>query len=83
MQGLATSKPTVISIKFCEMGSFITTVRNRFFHNMNGGPKNLDSHSIVDSDAFFELLNRQCVAWLATIFLDIVGHHMSELEGRA
>lgn len=81
IQGGATESPRKISIQFCEMGSFIITVRNRFFHNMNGGVKNFDSQSIVDSDIFFSLLNNTCLSWIATIFLGILSHHLEQFDG--
>ncbi len=69
-----------LSIKFQDMGSFIITIRNRFFHNMNGGADNIKSEKIVDSDELFHLINNLALQWIATIFLGIFSHSISEFE---
>jgi hypothetical protein len=69
-----------LSINFCEMGSFIVTVRNRFFHNKNGGHKNLDSNFIVDSDKLFSFINPMAIHWLAMVFLQITTYSLSEFQ---
>lgn len=76
----ATEPPRVLSISYTEVGSFIITIRNRFFHYMNGGAKNIDSEEVVDSDLLFSLINKQCMYWLATVFLGVLSHNINEFE---
>lgn len=73
-----TVEPDKLSIKYLEMGSFIITLRNRFFHYLNGGAKNIDSSEIVDSDKLFSIVNPVSMYWLAMIFLGILTHGLNE-----
>lgn len=75
-----TSEPDVLSIKYCEMGSFIITVRNRFFHNLNGGSKNIESDKIVDSEELFSFINPMAMHWLSMIFLGVISYSLSEFQ---
>ena len=70
------------SIKFCEMGSFIVNVRNRFFHNLNGGATNIESNRIVDSDEFFSFINPMAMHWVSMVFLEITIYSLSEFQSR-
>ena len=76
----ATDSPRILSINYTEIGSFVINIRNRFFHYMNGDSRNIDSHDIVDSDLLFSLINKQCMYWLATVFLGILSHNISEFD---
>lgn len=75
-----TDEPRQISIKYCEMSSFIITIRNRFFHNMNGGAKNIQSKNIADIDLFFESMNDLAMQWLATVFLSVFTYSYSNYQ---
>lgn len=75
-----TVEPSKLSIKYCDMGSFIITIRNRFFHNMNGGKKNIDSEMVIDSDLFFHSINASAMQWLSTVFLGILSYNISEYQ---
>tara|TARA_R110002051_G_scaffold68231_2_gene122934 strand:- start:5382 stop:6311 length:930 start_codon:yes stop_codon:yes gene_type:complete len=68
------------SIKFCEMGSFIINVRNRFFHNLNSSANNIESNRIVDSDEFFSFINPMAMHWVAMVFLEITTYSLSEFQ---
>jgi len=74
-----TTEPRKLSINYCEMMSFIITIRNRFFHNLNSG-KNIESSKIVDSDLFFSLINRSSMEWISMVFLEIFSHNISEFQ---
>jgi hypothetical protein len=76
----STISPSILSINYKEVGSFIINIRNRFFHYMNGGQKNIDSDEIVDSDLLFSLVNKKCMYWLATVFLGVLSHNISEFD---
>lgn len=76
----STDSPRLLSIKFTEVGSFIVTIRNKFFHYMNGGASNIDSGSMIDSDLFFSLINRRCMYWLSTVFLGILSQNIDDFE---
>lgn len=80
MLAASTESPRVLSIKYTEVGSFIITIRNRFFHYMNGGAKNIESSSISDVDILFSLVNKKCLYWFATVFLAVVSHNAIEFE---
>jgi hypothetical protein len=67
-----TVENTVLSVPYTEIGSFIVTIRNRFFHFLNGGKKNIKSENVCDSDLLFSLLNEQCLFWLSSVFLEII-----------
>lgn len=75
-----TNEPRNLSIKYCDMGSFIISVRNRFFHNLNGGARNIESSSIVDSDEFFKLINPVSMRWISMIFIEILSYNISEFQ---
>lgn len=70
------------SVKFCEMGSFIINVRNRFFHNLNSSANNIESNRIVDSDEFFSFINPMAMHWVSMVFLEITTHSLSEFQSR-
>ncbi|WGY47019.1 hypothetical protein [Vibrio sp. ABG19] len=75
-----TDEPDKLSIKYCEMGSFIINIRNRFFHNLNGGAKNIESNKIVDSDELFSFINPAAMYWIATVLLGVVSFSLSEFQ---
>ncbi|SFX51655.1 hypothetical protein [Marinospirillum alkaliphilum] len=76
----STDSPRLLSIKYIEVGSFIITIRNRFFHYMNGGAKNIETSKINDIDNLFYVVNKKCLYWLATIFLAVISHSALEFE---
>lgn len=80
MIGDSTDSPRTLSINYTEVGSFIITIRNRFFHYKNGETKNIDSYEIIDSDILFSLINKQCMYWLATVFLGVLSHNIQEVR---
>lgn len=73
-----TDEPSKLSIKFGDMGSFIVTIRNRFFHNMNGHPNNIKSSNVPDSNLLFLSINDRALYWIATVFLGILSYNISE-----
>jgi hypothetical protein len=75
-----TYEPNMLSIKYCEMGSFIISVRNRFFHNLNGGAKNIESNKIVDSDELFSFINPMAMYWIAMVLLEVISFSLSEYQ---
>ncbi|PSU69508.1 hypothetical protein C9J20_01155 [Photobacterium phosphoreum] len=75
-----TDEPEMLSIRYCEMGSFIISVRNRFFHNLNGGATNIESKKIVDSDELFSFINPMAMYWIAMVFLEVVSFSLSEYQ---
>jgi hypothetical protein len=80
MLGEATQSPRILSIKFTEVGSFLITLRNRFFHFSNNGQKNIDTENLYDSDYVFGLLNEKFMHWITTIFLGILMHNIGDYE---
>ncbi|HTF96686.1 MAG TPA: hypothetical protein VL995_11180 [Cellvibrio sp.] len=76
----ATDNPRVLAIRYTEVGSFIITIRNRFFHYMNGGSKNIESSNISDVDILFSLINKKCLYWFSTVLLAVVTHNALEFE---
>ncbi|MPS33141.1 MULTISPECIES: hypothetical protein [unclassified Salinivibrio] len=75
-----TDEPDMLSIKYCEMGRFIISVRNRFFHNLNGGATNIESEKVVDSDELFSFINPVAMYWIAMVFLQIISFSLSEYQ---
>ncbi|WP_159821749.1 hypothetical protein [Colwellia sp. 20A7] len=69
-----------LSIKYCEMGSFLINVRNRFFHNLNGGSSNIESNRIVDADELFSFINPAALYWISMVFLEITTYSLSEFQ---
>ncbi|MFY7988808.1 MAG: hypothetical protein ACOVNP_08005 [Flavobacterium sp.] len=61
-----------LCIKFSEFSSFIITIRNRFFHLKNSQSTNIHSIDIVDSDFFFNLINRKCAYFLSLVTVLII-----------
>lgn len=76
----STDSPRLLSIKYIEVGSFIITIRNRFFHYMNGGAKNIETSKIADIDILFSLINKKCLYWLSTILLAVITHSAIEFD---
>lgn len=76
----STDSPRLLSIKYIEVGSFIITIRNRFFHYMNGGAKNIETSKISDVDNLFSIVNKKCLYWLSTIFLAVITHNALEFD---
>jgi hypothetical protein len=70
----------MLAIKYTDMGSFIINVRNRFFHNLNGGAKNIESDKIVDSDELFSFINPMAMHWIAMVFLQVTAYSLSEFQ---
>ena len=69
-----------LAIKYCEMGSFIISIRNRFFHNSNDRSNNIESHRIVDSDEFFSFINPMAMYWISMVFLGVTSYSLSEFQ---
>ncbi|HDZ09188.1 hypothetical protein [Pseudohongiella sp.] len=69
-----------ISINYCDMGSFIIHIRNRFFHNQSIVPNNIKSNRIVDSDTFFSFINPVAMYWLSLVLLQIMSFSLSEFQ---
>ncbi len=61
-----------ISIKFSHFSSFIITIRNRFFHLKNSQSQNISSVDIVDSDHFFQLINRKSAYFLSLVTIVVI-----------
>ncbi|NMD50874.1 hypothetical protein HG547_04410 [Shewanella sp. DNRA4] len=76
----STLEPDRLSIKYCEMGSFIISIRNRFFHNLNGGAKNIESGKVIDSDELFKFINPMAMYWIAMVFLEVISFSLSEYQ---
>ena len=70
----------MLAIKYKDMGSFIISLRNRFFHNLNGGAKNIQSDKIVDSDELFSFINPMAMHWIAMVFLQVTAYSLSEFQ---
>lgn len=66
------SKNSKISIQFSEFSSFIITIRNKFFHLKNSQDKNIQIVDIVDSDFFFNLINKKCAYFLSLVTLFVI-----------
>jgi hypothetical protein len=75
-----TEEPRQLSIKYCDMGGFLITVRNRFFHYLNDRSQNLEGRNIFDSDLMFSFVNDQGMQWIATVFLGITSYNLSEFQ---
>ena len=75
-----TTEHGLLCIKYCEMGSFIINIRNRFFHNLNGGSKNIESNRIVDSDEFFRFINPMAMHWLSMILFKVTHYSLSNFQ---
>lgn len=70
----------MLSIKYCEMGSFIITIRNRFFHNLNGSANNIESNKIVDSDEIFSFINPMAMHWLSQILFKVTHYSLTNYQ---
>jgi hypothetical protein len=73
-----TVDPVKLSVKYDDMGSFIISIRNRFFHNMNDHVKNIQSKDVPDSDLIFMAINDRALQWISNIFLEVLSHSLSE-----
>ncbi|MFQ6243004.1 hypothetical protein ACLMPP_00740 [Yersinia enterocolitica] len=74
-----TQEPRKLSIKFENMGDFVISIRNRFFHYRNESG-NLDSDRLVDSDEFFNCLNKYALQWICSIFILMFSHNLSDFQ---
>lgn len=75
-----TEEPRCLSIKYCDMGGFLITVRNKFFHNLSDKGRNLEGSTMVDSDLLFSLINKQGLQWISTIFLGVISYNLSQFQ---
>lgn len=76
-----TIEPRCLAINFCDFGSFIVSIRNKFFHYRNE-TGNIESERIVDSDLFFEHLNKYALQWICTVYITILTHNISQYQSR-
>lgn len=75
----STEDPRKLSIKYTEVGVFLITIRNRFFHYTNG-QENIESSNIADIDVLFSLINKKFLYWIATIILAVISHNAIQFE---
>lgn len=75
----STNEPRTLSIKYTEVGDFLITIRNRFFHYMNNRT-NIESSNIADVDVLFSLINKKFLYWISTIFLAVISHNAIQFE---
>lgn len=68
-----------ISVKYGNVGRFIITLRNGFFHNLSR-KDNINVESLRDSDKLFRLINDQCLYWISSILLAIISYHVSTIQ---
>lgn len=70
---------TEISIKYGNVGRFIITIRNSFFHNLSR-KDNINSEALKDSETLFSLINNQCFYWICSILLAVISHNISTIQ---
>ena len=70
----STEYPRVLRIKYTEVPTLVITIRNKFFHNMNGYKGNLEAASLPDVDQLFYQINKKSIYWITTIFLVIISN---------
>jgi hypothetical protein len=61
-----------ITTNYGQMLDFIINLRNRYFHFLSGTLQdNLSSNELMNSDLFFEIINKPIFNWIAYIFATI------------
>lgn len=73
-----TLEPSKLSVKYGDMGNFIITIRNRFFHNMNDHAKNIQSKNVADSDLIFLSVNDCALKWISAVLLEVLSFSISQ-----
>jgi hypothetical protein len=68
-----------ISVEYANVGRFIITIRNGFFHNLSR-KDNMNSEALKDSDTLFELINDRCFYWVSSIFLAVISYNVSTVQ---
>ena len=68
-----------ISIRYENVGRFITALRNGFVHNLSR-KDNLRVDRLKDSDSLFGVINDRCVYWISSILLAVITYNMSSNE---
>ena len=71
-----------LSVNFTDMGSFIITIRNRFFHLFNRGDNNIESEEIFDADALCEILTERCIGWISLIYFEILKNSLLTIRNQ-
>lgn len=62
-----------ITTRYGELLDFIISLRNRYFHFLSGTfQDNLSSNEIMNSDIFFDIINKHIFNWIAYIFTTIL-----------
>jgi hypothetical protein len=68
----STIENEIISIRFDQLHTVLLNVRNRYFHQMSGRGDNIKQAAVIDPDAFFLVLCRPLLTYVAKLFHDIV-----------
>ncbi|MFI7866786.1 hypothetical protein [Ectopseudomonas khazarica] len=73
-----------ISVEYGNVGRFIITIRNGFFHNLSR-KNNINSEELRDSDNLFRLINDRCLYWISSVLLAVISYNISttQLSGEA
>ncbi len=68
-----------ISVEYGNVGRFIITIRNAFFHNLSR-KDNINLEKLKDSDALFKLINDRCFHWICSVFLAVISYNISTTQ---
>ncbi len=68
-----------ISVEYGNVGRFIITIRNGFFHNLSR-KDNINSERLEDSDTLFNLINDRCFYWICSVFLAVISYNISTTQ---
>ncbi|MHC3921424.1 hypothetical protein [Alcaligenes nematophilus] len=68
-----------ISVEYGNVGRFIITIRNSFFHNLSR-KDNINSEELKDSDTLFKLINTNCLHWICSVFLAVISYNISTIQ---
>lgn len=73
-----TDNGSTISIAYYDLFDLAVTLRNRYFHMLSGGAKNISSRNIC-VDSFFEFINEYVANWIAFVYFEIVKYGVESL----
>lgn len=68
----------LVSFQYKDLLKLVVDIRNRYFHFAVGGQRNIKSTDIIDSDAFFKLINEDIANWISIIYFEILNYSVAQ-----
>lgn len=70
------NEPTSITIENRDTLNLMIHLRNRYFHFLSGGQRNISSTELIEPNHFFGLVNEHFANWLSILYFQIIKSQM-------